>query len=73
MPTAPTAQTERRRRFVLLECPFCREPHDAQVDGGRLKTPCGREAEALTVDGVTLARVWEVVAEQREMRAARLI
>ena len=53
----PTAQTERRRRFVLVQCPYCREAHDAMVDGGRLKTPCGREAEAVTVDGVIRARV----------------
>ena len=71
--TSQTSQTERRRRFVLLECPFCREAHDALVDGGRLKTPCGREAEAMTVDGVTLARVWGLEGERREMKAARLI
>ena len=70
---APTAQTERRRRFVLVECPFCAEAHDALLDGGRLKTSCGREAEALTVDRVTLARVWGRDGEWPEMRPARIV
>ena len=69
----PATQTERRRRFVLVECPYCRETHDALVDGGRLKTPCGRSAEALTVDRVTLARVWARDGEWPEMRTARLV
>jgi hypothetical protein len=66
-------QTERRRRFVLVECPFCREEHDALLDGGRLKAQCGREAEAVTVDGVSQGRVWGLETEQRELRAARIL
>ena len=73
MPTTQVAQTDRRRRFVLVECPFCREPHDAMVDGGRLKTPCGREAEALTMDRVMLARIWGREGEWPEMRPARIV
>ena len=64
---------ERRRRFVLVQCPFCPEAHDALLDGGRLKTACGREAEALTVDRVTLARVWARDGEWPEMRPAHIV
>ena len=57
MTTDQTVRAERRRRFVLVECPFCQEAHDALLDGGRQRTPCGREMEAKTVDGGIQARV----------------
>ena len=69
----PRVQIERRRRFVLVECPFCLDAHDALLDGGRQKTPCGREAEAVTVEGVALGRVRGLEIEQREIRPARIV
>ena len=57
MTTDQTVRAERRRRFVLVECPFCQEAHDALLDGGRQRTPCGREMEAKTINGVIEARV----------------
>ena len=66
-------QIERRRRFILLECPYCREEHDALLDGGRHKTQCGRQAEALTSGGVMQGQVWGLANEGNELRQARII
>ena len=66
-------QTERRRKFILLECPYCQEPHDALVDGGRHRTQCGRQAEAMTLAGVLQGHVWGLATEGNELRAARII
>lgn len=66
-------QTERRRRFILLECPYCREAHDALLDGGRQRTECGRQSEALTLAGVMQGHVWGLESEGREPRQARIL
>jgi hypothetical protein len=65
-------QTERRRRFILLECPYCSEQHDALLDGGRHKTQCGRQAEALTLGGAMQGHVWGLANEGNELRQARI-
>ena len=66
-------QTERRRRFILLECSYCREAHDALLDGGRQKTECGRQVEALTLAGVMQGHVWGLETEGGEPRQARIL
>ena len=71
--TETPARTDRRRRFVLLECPFCSEAHDALLDGGRQKAQCGRESEARTLGGVTQGHVWGLESEGRELRQARIV
>jgi hypothetical protein len=67
------AAPDRRRRFILLECPYCSEAHDALLDGGRHRTQCGRDAEALTLGGAMQGHVWGLAAEGNELRPARVI
>ena len=69
-------QTDRRRKFVALECPSCGRTHDVLVDGGRHRIECGRLAEARSAGGRVDAQVWGVNGESGEsphMRRARLV
>ena len=72
-PTATPVRLERRRRFVVLECPFCSDSHDALLDGGRQKAQCGREIEALSLGGVVQGHVWGLESEGRKLLPARIV
>ena len=75
--TAPFGK-ERRRRFVVLECPYCRGEHDVLLGGGRQTAPCGRAMEASAADpsspssGTAEGRVWGLGPEGSAPVSARL-
>ena len=76
--TAPPAGRERRRRFVVLECPYCGGEHDVLLDGGRQTAPCGRIMEASAADPSSASsstaegRVWGLEPEGSTPLRARL-